>query len=76
MVVPQPNRTFRIAADPFLTNVIDVQIPHDALFVASKRGTKYYPVDSSAGNRLVPQNRIYFRSAAEAEAMGYERGEK
>ena len=74
VVVPGPDRTFRIAAEPFLVNIIDVPIPHGAEFVASKRGKKYYSVDSSAGNRLVPRNRIYFRSAEEAEALGYTPG--
>ena len=71
VVIPRPDRTFAISADPFLVNIIDIPIPRDALFVASKRGKKYYKVDSSPGKRLVPKNRLYFRTGAEAEAMGY-----
>ena len=74
VVIPKPNRTFAIAADSFLVNVFDVQVPDGARYVASRKGKKYYSVESSAGNRLAPQNRLYFRSAPEAEAMGYSRG--
>ena len=74
VVIPKPDRSFRIAADPFLVNVFDVPIPRGVLYVASKRGKNYYPVDSSAGQRLVPDNRIYFRTAVEAEALGYKDG--
>ena len=73
-VVPRPDRSFAVPARPFLVNIIDVPIPRSAQFVASRRGRKYYPVDSSAGQRLVPENRLYFRTAEEAEALGYERG--
>lgn len=74
LVLPKEDGSFRIDAKAFLVNIIDIKIPHGVLFVASKRGSKYYPVDSSAGKNLVPQNRIYFRSAVEAEAMGYKPG--
>lgn len=74
IVVPKEDGSFRIDAKKFLVNVVDVKIPHGVLFVASSRGKNYYPVDSSAGKKLAPRNRIYFRSAAEAEAMGYKPG--
>ena len=65
---------FRTPAAPFLVDIIDIPIPHGALFVASKRGKNYYPVESSAGSNLAPENRLYFRGAADAEAMGYKKG--
>jgi hypothetical protein len=40
-------------------------------FVASRRGKRYYPVSSREGERLVPENRLYFRTAEEAERAGY-----
>lgn len=43
------------------------------LFIASKNGTKYYPVNCEAGNRIKPENRIYFASAINAQKAGYER---
>ena len=46
-------------------------IPEGAAFVASVRGTRYYPVSSPQGRELSPANRVYFASRAEAEAAGY-----
>ena len=40
-------------------------------FVASRNGKKYYPADCKSANRIKAENRIYFRTAAEAEAAGY-----
>jgi hypothetical protein len=40
-------------------------------FVASKRGKLYYPVKKAAGQQIVPENRIYFRTEEEAPAAGY-----
>ncbi len=74
LIVSSLDGSFRTPAAPFLTNIIDVPVPHGASFVASSRGKNYYPVSSSAGEKLVPSNRIYFRTAEEAEAMGYKRG--
>lgn len=71
IVVASADTSFRIPAVPLLTNIIDVPIPHGAMYVASKRGKKYYDVTSSAGANLAPENRLYFQTAAEAEAMGY-----
>ena len=71
VVLTSADGSFHIPAKPFLLNIIDVPIPHGALFVASNRGKNYYPVDSSAGNALAPENRLYFQSAEDAEALGY-----
>ena len=73
VVIPKLDRSFEIPAKDFLVRVIDVQIPRDARFVASKRGKKYYNVTSKSAERLVPKNRLYFRTAGEAEALGYHR---
>ncbi|MFA6038837.1 MAG: S1 RNA-binding domain-containing protein [Candidatus Peribacteraceae bacterium] len=40
-------------------------------FVASKTGKKYYAADSAAGKKIKEENRVEFKSAAEAEAAGY-----
>lgn len=63
--------SFRVPAGVLLTEIIPVHIPPGMRFVASKKGKKYYSVDSANGQNIVPQNRIYFRDAAEAEAAGY-----
>lgn len=39
-------------------------------YVASRNGTKYYPVGCSAANRINEENKIYFLSTGEAEAAG------
>src|SRR3989338_3853881 len=41
-------------------------------FVASNRGSKYYPVGCEAGKALKQENRIYFATREAAEAAGYE----
>jgi hypothetical protein len=54
-----------------LPQVVTVQVPAGMAFVASKNGTKYYAVESAAGAKIVPANRVYFRTGEEAEAAGY-----
>lgn len=58
-------------ATTLLRNEIWVNVPSDMQFVASKRGKKYYPVDSAGGSRITPVNRVYFRTEEEAESAGY-----
>ncbi len=70
-VTPSASGAFRASADLFLTNTIDITIPDGMAFVASSRGKKYYPVQSAAGEKIVPKNRIYFRTAEEAAHRGY-----
>ena len=74
VIVPRPDRTFSLDAKPFLVNIIDVPVPPGTLFVASKRGKNYYKVDSSAGQKLAPENRVYFRTEGEALRAGYKKG--
>ena len=75
IVTPRPDRTFSIASEPFLENIVDVPVPREAVFVASRRGKNYYPVASRAAENLKPENRLYFRSTEEAEALGYKRAQ-
>lgn len=63
--------SFRVPASELLTNFITVEIPPGMRFVASKRGTYYYRVDSSNGDAIVPGNRVYFRDEESAKAAGY-----
>jgi hypothetical protein len=39
-------------------------------FVASKNGTKYYPVGCSGANRIKEENKIYFSTEKEARDRG------
>ncbi len=64
---------FALPAGPILKNEISVVIPAWAEFVASKKGKKYYAVDSSSGRGIAPANRVYYRSQKEAEGAGYVR---
>lgn len=40
-------------------------------FIASKSGTRYYPKGCKSVNRIKPENRIFFETAAEAEETGF-----
>ncbi|MBM3231610.1 S1 RNA-binding domain-containing protein [Candidatus Peregrinibacteria bacterium] len=44
----------------------------DAVFVASRTGKKYYLVDSPAGQKIKEENRVYFKTEADAKAAGFE----
>ena len=46
-------------------------VPNGAMFVASSRGKKYYPIWCSAAKSLSPANKIYFNTEDEATAKGY-----
>jgi len=39
-------------------------------FVASRNGAKYYPIGCSGINRIKEDNKVYFRTEAEAQASG------
>jgi len=41
-------------------------------YFASNRGSKYYPINCSAGKTIKQENRIYFSTATEAEQAGYQ----
>ena len=49
------------------------EIPHpkDMKFVASKRGKKYYPVDSPRAFLVTLKNRVFFKTRDEAEEKGF-----
>ncbi len=50
---------------------IDVGDTVEAAFVASKTGKKYYAADSVQGKKIKEENRVYFKTKAEAEAAGF-----
>ncbi len=41
-------------------------------FVASMSGTRFYPVGCAGAARIASGNAVYFASAADAEAAGYQ----
>lgn len=64
-------KTFSVPAGPLLTHTITVEIPEHALFVASKKGSKLYPVSSARVRSIPPTNRVYFSTKAEGIAAGF-----
>ena len=54
-----------------LPREVTVMVPEGMQFVASKSGKKYYPVTSAMGDRILPQNRVYFHDVHAAEVAGY-----
>lgn len=42
-------------------------------FVASKNGTKYYPIGCKSASRIKQENKVYFESEDEAELAGLEK---
>ncbi|MDD4286909.1 MAG: hypothetical protein PHO20_01130 [Candidatus Peribacteraceae bacterium] len=72
-VVPDQSGAFLIPAGSLLTNNIEITVPEGMRFVASRRGKKYYPVDSASASALSPANRVYFSTAEEAVGAGYRR---
>lgn len=40
-------------------------------YLASSRGKKYYPIDCPAAQNIKESNRVYFKTAGEAETKGY-----
>lgn len=71
MIIPDGSGAFRIADDVFLTEEVTVEIPDGMKFVASRKGKKYYSVMSAMGERIKPENRVYFPTAGDAEAYGF-----
>lgn len=71
VVVPAASGSFAISDSALLTNVVEIHIPEGMQFVASKRGKKFYPVDSSSAAKLSPANRVYFPNEQSAQSAGY-----
>lgn len=69
--LPRDDGSFSVPAGPFLTRRVTVTVPQGAQFVASKRGSKYYPLRSMSAEKIAPQNRVYFQSHAQAREAGF-----
>jgi hypothetical protein len=72
-ILQRSDGLFAIDPGPLLLEEVTVPVPLGAVFVASRRGQKYYALEDPAAASIVPENRIYFQTAAEAEAAGYRR---
>lgn len=51
--------------------VEDANLPQEQGYVASKNGTKYHLPWCSGAQRIKEENKVWFKSKAEAEAAGY-----
>lgn len=71
VALPDASGSFAVYDTSLMVQEITVQVPAGMNFVASKRGKKYYSVTSANGQNIVPENRIYFKTAQEAENAGY-----
>lgn len=69
--LPGRDGGFAVDAKEFLTHRVTVTVPPGSAFVASRRGSRYYPLAGAAGQGIAPQNRVYFATRAQAEAAGY-----
>ena len=72
-IVPTDSGSFALTDRALLTNIVHIAVPPGMQFVASKKGTKYYPVGSASAGNLSVANRIYFPDAQAAEQAGYRR---
>jgi len=70
-ISPKEDGTIASPVGSFFTNEVVIRVPEGMQFVASKQGKYYYPVLSANGEKLVPANRVYFRTAADAEKAGF-----
>lgn len=70
-VVIGPDGAFAAAHSELRVQEVSVAVPPGMAFVASKKGKKYHRVDSAGGERIVPDNRVYFPDAESAEAAGF-----
>ena len=66
-----PDGSFALVHPAFRVEEVSVPVPPGMRFVASKNGRKYHAVDSASGERIAPQNRVYFPDAAAAERAGF-----
>lgn len=51
--------------------VVDEGVYLKGNYLASSRGKKYYPVDCPSAANIKASNRVYFKTASEAEQKGY-----
>lgn len=71
---PQPAAAQAAIASSTLISATDdeaVVVPATGPYVASKSGSKYYLTSCSAAGRISDANKVYFQSAAQAQAAGY-----
>lgn len=53
-------------------NVVSFVEFSEKKFIASTKGSKYYPLGCAGGQNIKQENKIYFATREEAEGAGYE----
>lgn len=66
---------FDFPLNEILPMMKQIAAPEGMNFVASKRGTRYWPLDAPEAFLLAEKNRVFFATAEEAEKAGYKKGE-
>lgn len=67
------NETFSLDIREILPMLKEVPHPEGTQFVASKRGKKFYPIDSPRAFLITSKNRTFFKDESEAEEKGFVR---
>ena len=65
---------FSFPVSEFLPMLKKIPSPEGALFVASKRGKRYWPLDAPEAFLLSEKNRIFFTSEEEAQNAEFKKG--
>jgi hypothetical protein len=60
-----------LSASAITASTTATQKKSSGAFVASKNGTKYYPLNCSGVKRIKEENKVFFTTAKEAESAGY-----
>ncbi len=63
--------TSTTSSSEVIISTITPAVPSTAPYVGSKSGTKYHLTNCPSAKRIKPENKIYFRTTAEAESAGY-----
>lgn len=74
--LPESERNILLNNYNNMSNILDETTTQEGIaaygqnFVASKNGSRYYPVDCKSSSRIKPENKIYFNTANDAERAG------
>ena len=52
-------------------NIISTETIGEKMYVASKNGKLYYPVNCSGANRIKEENKVWFATTTDAEKSGF-----
>ena len=73
-IYPSSDGKFQFPVAEILPMLKQIPSPEGVLFVASKRGKRYWALDAPEAFLLAEKNRIFFASEEEAVSAGYKKG--